>query len=907
MLSLRYRHTDPAVPPSFLCESPSMKSTWSHTGVLALLGWLTTSLLAAAEPTRLEIQPAFLKLTGAGDLQRVLVTAVDEQGNRWDVTEQTRLAVEDEAIAGVDPGGFVVPRADGRTRLEAQLGALQASIEVEAVEAGRTLPVSFVHEVVSVLTRYGCNAGACHGKQAGQNGFRLSLRGFAPEQDHAWLVREYQGRRISRIAPNESVLIRKPRGDSPHGGGQLFSRGSRVEHVLLNWIAAGTPGVQADEPKLSRLEVLPGQRTLRPFDTQQLIARAHFSDGSVRDVTWLTQFYAADPAVIEVSPEGRMLCLRPGETTVRAHFEDLVETITITIPYEHAQPAPLVRGNGAIDRHVAAKLAALRIPPSPGCDDATFLRRVYLDLTGTLPTADEVRAFLADTRENRRELVVDSLLARPEFVDYWTLFLADLLQNRKERDHDVRGVKGVRAFHAWIRRQVAAERGWDQIARDVLTSAGSSFEHPQVGYYVVTVGEKRPTETSEVMDSVAQSFLGTRIGCAKCHNHPLEKYTQDDYYHFAAFFTRLGLDRHKPEEGPTVLQVASPERMQLARRIEQIEKKIQELEGKIALVNPSNADAEQREKSLQELDSQRQQLEKARQDLANFVEKPVQVRQPRTGAMLPPRPLDRQTLELDPQADPRQALVDWMVDPANEYFSGAMVNRLWKHFLGEGLVEPVDDLRPSNPPSNGPLWKELNREFVSSGYRLKHVMRLIVLSQTYQASSATLPANASERRFYSHFYARRLPAEVLHDAVSQVTGVPESFAGYPLGMKAIQLPDPGVDSYFLSLFGRPVRTTACACERLGDVTLPQLLHLQNGDWIEPKLRVPQGRLNTLLKELPDNNAAIEELFLTILSRLPNESEREQTLRHVESTPDRQAAFVDLFWALLNTKEFAFQH
>ena len=542
---------------------------------------------------------------------------------------------------------------------------------------------------------------------------------------------------------------------------------------------------------------------------------------------------------------------------MRVHFEDLVETVTFTIPYPHRVAQADLETAAAIDRFVALKLQSLHIPPSPQCDDATFLRRVYLDLIGTLPTPEEVRAFLADRRENRREVVVDALFERSEFVDYWTLFLADLLQNRKERDHDVRGVKGVRAFHGWIRQQVAAGSGWDEIASSVLTSKRSSFEHPQVGYYVVTVGEKRPTETSEVMDSVAQSFLGTRIGCAKCHNHPLEKYTQDDYHHFAAFFSRLGLDRHKPEEGPTVLMVASQDRMNLVRRIEQLEKKLAEMPPMPAEESKDAAEEEKRQKQLQQ---QREQLEKAKAELANFTEKPVQVRQPRTGAMLPPRPLDRRDLPVDPQSDPREMLVDWMTDPANEYFSGAMVNRLWKHFLGVGLVEPVDDLRPSNPPSNGPLWDELNRQFVESGYSFRHIMRMIVLSETYQASSKTLPENATEQRFYSHFYARRLPAEVLVDAVSQATGVPDTYPGYPRGIRAIQLADPTVESYFLGLFGRSNRTTACACERTGEVTLPQLLHLQNGDWIEPKLRSADGRLRQLVAKEANNDLVLDELF-----------------------------------------------
>ncbi len=591
-------------------------------------------------------------------------------------------------------------------------------------------PPSFQQDVEPLLTRLGCNAGACHGKGAGQNGFRLSLRGYAPELDHYWITREFSGRRIDAAVPENSLLLRKPLGLAPHEGGKLITNGSREHRLLLDWLRAGAPGPAKDEPTVRRLEVQPGRRPLRVGDTVQLSVFAEYTDGRRRDVTWLARFDSNDAAVADVDPFGKVRVLRPGETAVRASFQTLVAVAVVTVPYSNPVPAERFAGkNNFIDDHVFAKLAALRIEPSDLCEDATFLRRAFLDTIGTLPTAAEVRAFLADSRPDKRARLIDHLLARPEFVDYWALQLGDLFQNRRERDHDVRGTKGVRAFHDWLRRQVAANRPWDELAREVLTATGKTTDHPAVGYFVVTVGEHREAEKSEVVASVAQAFLGTRIGCAQCHNHPLEKYTQDDYYHFAGFFSRVQLRRKDPKQGPTELVVSAPD--------------------------------------------------------PNRNKEPVGVTQPRTGQFLKPQPLDRSPTDVRPGEDPRAKLAAWMTDPKNEQFSGAMVNRLWKHFLGVGLVEPVDDLRASNPPSNPELWAALNREFVSHKFDLKHLMRQILISRTYQLRSATRPGNAADARFYSHYYARRLPAEVLLDAISQATGVPDAFPGYPVGVRAL--------------------------------------------------------------------------------------------------------------------------
>lgn len=732
------------------------------------------------------------------------------------------------------------------------LSALRAEAPVTVKDSAPTAPPSFVNDIVPLFTRLGCNQGSCHGKAAGQNGFRLSLRGYAPELDHKYVTREIDGRRISPSSPEDSLLLRKPLGLAAHEGGKLFNEDSREYRMLLDWLRAGAPGPNKNDVALTKIDVQPRSRTLRPDESQPLLVFGEYSDGSRRDVTWLCRFDSNDAGMADVDAHGKVTVRRHGETSIRISFMTQVAVVIITAPFEQPiDAARLAPRNNFIDEHVCNKLAVLHIEPSDLCTDAEFIRRSFLDTIGVLPTPAEVRTFLADPHADKRAQLIDTLLERPEFVDHWALFLGDLLQNRKERDHDVRGTKGVRDFHDWLRKQVAANRPWDALARDVLTATGKTTDNPAVGYYIVTVGEQREAHRSEVVASAAQAFLGTRIGCAQCHNHPLERYTQDDYYHFSAYFSRVKLDRKDPKTAPTTLRIADP-------------------------------------------DGKRSKA-------------PIGVTQPRTGQFMKPQPLDRSETAIAPEEDPRIQLAAWMTDPKNEYFSGAMVNRLWRHFLGVGLVEPVDDLRASNPPTNPELWQALNKEFVSHHYDMKHLMRLILNSRTYQRSSETRPGNQRDARFYSHYYARRLPAEVLLDALSQSTGVPDEFPGYPVGLRAAQLPDPTLKSYFLTLFGRSERVTACACERNGEVTMPQLLHLQNGDAVVRKIRSGDGRLAKLLKENKTDAEIVEELFLLTLSHPATETAKQVVRKDLAEGGNREEVFRDLFWALLNAKEFAFNH
>ncbi|MFM9964386.1 MAG: DUF1549 domain-containing protein [Planctomycetaceae bacterium] len=765
---------------------------------------------------------------------------------------------------------------------------------------------SFNRDVLPLLTKLGCNQGACHGKLAGQNGFRLSLRGFAPEWDHFWITREFFGRRISGARPEDSLLVAKPLGTVPHAGGRLFKPGSRESQLLLDWLKAGASGPLKEEPTVAKLTISPSTATLSANQSQPLTVAAEYTDGRQRDVTWLTRFTANDTAVAEVDRTGQLTALRSGETAIVATFDGQVATAIVTTPFgdraRRGSPDPAA-STGAIDPHVFAKLTALGIEPSAAASDEEFLRRVFLDTIGTLPAPTETRAFLADTAADKRAKLIDELLNRPEFADFWTLQFADLFQNRKERDHDVRGTKGVRQFHTWLRKQIAANRPWDQLCRDILTAEGSNAENPAIGYFIVTIGEQGEAEKSEVVASVAQAFLGTRIGCAQCHNHPLERYTQDDYYHFAGFFSRARFDRKSPEQGTTQLLTTTGEGHNLLRERERLQRELATIEAALPITSDEKQLADLRKKQ-EEFPRRLADVEKR---LADQHARPVGVGQPRTGQFLAARPLDRSATPIEPGQNPRVVLANWIVSPSNEFFSGAIVNRLWKHFFRTGLVEPVDDLRATNPPSNPALFKSLQAELVASRFDLRHVMRLILNSRAYQLTSATTPANSTEARFYSHYYARRLPAEVLLDAVSDVTAVPESFSGYPLGVRAMQLPDPGLNSYFLATFGRSDRVTACACERQGEITLPQLLQMQNGDAILSKIAAPQGRLAELLKSATDDNAVIEEFFVACLARRPTPAEAAAIRQSLTGEGTRDEKFRDLFWALLNSKEFAFNH
>jgi len=876
---------------SFTSDSPC---TGNRTTAIYVVAFVLCLLAPKVGAAQLTVFPNKLELTGQDPSHGVIVSFTDENGAVTDVTHRAAFEVDKPELASVDERGMVMGRADGEALLVVKLDAWSVTVPIVVTASAEKGVPSFKQDVLPILTRSGCNTGACHGKLSGQNGFRLSLRGYAPQWDHEWITQEVSGRRIDLGFPDQSLLLAKPSGGVVHEGGVRFRPGSRRWQTLSDWVAARAPGPIADEPDAVRLEVLPGGRVLTPGQTQPLLVQAHYADGRVRDVTWLAQFFSNDPVVVSVNASGLVKALGNGEAGVRVHFQGLVEVVSFTMPFSYEIDHQIFSAQqNVIDGPLFEKLKQLRLPPVGPCSDETFLRRVYLDAAGILPTPAEVIAFQSDKDPDKRARMIDALLQRPEFTDYWTLQLADLLQNRKERDHDVRGQKGVKAFHRWLRQQVAVNRPWSEIASDVLLARGDVVSRPQSGYFVTVVGEFNKIEDSELPDSVAQSFLGTRIGCARCHNHPLERYTQDDFYHFAACFAKVNLDRQSPQTGASAVTTTSRDEREQHKRIAEAATKLADA---CLATLPEDEKQKQIADRQRELDNQVRRLDEIRQ-------RALGVNQPRTGKFMVPQPLDGVPLEFEPGTDPRAAFVKWAIDSGN--FSGAMVNRLWKHFFSVGLVEPVDDLRASNPPSNPELWKVLNDEFRSHHFDLRHLIRLILNSRAWQLDSANKPENELDGKYYSHYYAKRLPAEVILDAIAAATDVPNRFPGYPVGLRATQIADPAADSYFLTLFGRSERVTACACERKGEVTLPQLLHLSNDENLITNIRSQEGRLAKLL-ENPDSDAVVAEVFLATVSRLPSDAER-KAVRDAVTAENRHEVFADLFWALLNSKEFAFNH
>jgi hypothetical protein len=696
---------------------------------------------------------------------------------------------------------------------------------------------SFRNDVQPVLTKAGCNSGPCHGAAAGQNGFRLSLRGYDDEGDFRALTRHALGRRIVPEDPGRSLLLMKPSGAVPHKGGQRFAVDSPEYRTLADWIADGTPGPRAEDPRIVRVEIEPPAMVLRPGDTRPLTVRAHFSDGSERDVTRWAKFTDANAAVTQVSETGLVKVTGFGAGAITAWFLSKIAIARVTVPYTNRVEAAVFAQapkRNFIDDLVLEQLAALNLPPSSRCTDAEFLRRAFLDTIGVLPTVEETRAFQADAAEDKRDRWIEALLERPEFVDYWAYHWSDLLLVNSEKLKPA----ALASYSAWIRNQVAANTPWDRLVRQIVTARGSNLENGAANFFGL---HDDPTDMAE---TTSQAFLGMSIGCARCHNHPMEKWTNDEYFGFANLFAR-------------------------------VRTKAGSAEGEKIIFTASAGD----------------------------------VNQPRTGRPQPPRPLDSSPISPDDPADRRATLAAWLTSRDNPYFSRAIVNRVWANFLGVGLVEKVDDLRLTNPASNEKLLRALADYLADHQFNLKALMRVILQSETYQRSSTTQPENQSDDRFYSRYYPRRLMAEVLLDAYSQVTGVPTPFPNYPEGWRALQLPDSRVKSYFLEAFGRPDRAKTCACERTAEPSMTQVLHIANGDTLNQKLGAKTGRLPARLAAKIPDEALVEEAYLAALSRTPTAREREKILAAFAdaSTAERRSVLEDVYWALLSSREFLFNH
>lgn len=807
---------------------------------------LAASTSAAARGGPIALLPGRSTLDGPKASQRFLVERRD--GDAWsaDLTAKATFRVEDPAVARVEPDGTVRPLADGKTILVAKVGGEEARAELVVAHFGRDEPWSFVNHVEPVLTRAGCNQGACHGAAAGKNGLRLTLRGYGPEVDYDVLTRQALGRRVVKTAPAESLVLLKPTGAIEHGGGVRFRPDSLEYRVIAEWIAAGMPRPSGGEPRIQGLEVFPASARLRPGDHQGVLVRATYSDGRTADVTGWAKFASTDETVARVDENGTIRVEGRGEASVTVWYASLVAVTTITVPSASAVDpkvfADAPRKN-FLDEKNLAKLASLGIPPSPDCGDAAFLRRATLDATGTLPTPEAVDAFLADRDPEKRAKLVDRLLASPEYVDYWSYKWSDLFLVSSKR----LPAPAMWAFYAAIRRSVAENVPWDRFARSIVTAKGDTQTNGLGNYFVL---HRDPIDLTE---SASMAFLGLSLTCARCHNHPMEKWTQDQYYGMANLFARVGL-----KDGGAA--------------------------GDVVVMPRPDGD----------------------------------IRHPRTGVILPPQPLDARALPISDRGDRREAFADWLASKENPYFARAIVNRVWRNFFARGLVDPEDDLRATNPASDEPLMAALVADFVAHGYDLKHLMRTILTSSVYARSSVPVPGNESDAKFLSHYAAERLSAEVLLDAIAQVTGVPTTFPGYPAGWRSLQLPDVKPASTFLDAFGRPVRESTCSCERSAEPSMAQALSLLNGGVLNGKLRDDKGAVALAVATGMTDDAILDRLFAAALCRRPTEAERSRIKAALaeavagikdpkEAAQARRAAVEDLYWATLTSKEFLFNH
>ena len=707
--------------------------------------------------------------------------------------------------------------------------------------------VAFATDVVPILTKLGCNSGGCHGKSTGQNGFKLSLLGFVPSYDHESMVKEARGRRVFAGDPDSSLLLQKAIGRVPHGGGRRLGTDSPDYQVLADWIRQGAAPPTSDDPILVKLTLTPSRGVLAANTTEQLKLEALFSNGVRRDVTRQALYLSNEPEIGAVDGSGRVnIGEQGGLFAVLARFGGQMAVFQGTVPFgESTEPEKLPEGASPVDRLLAEGWARLGVQPSAEVDDSTLIRRLCLDICGTLPTVEEVRAFRADQRPGRRERLINRFLDRPEYAAFFAMKWADILRNRGKGYSTSKQRPGTALFAGWIRDSLATNKPYDQFVAEILTATGSQRENPPTVWY-------RQVRTSvDYVESVAQAFLGVRIQCAQCHHHPFERWSQADYYGLAAVFSRVGR-----RGGFADAEVPTNERI--------------------------------------------------------FVRSQGEVHHPRTGRVVAPRPLGGPDLSLSPFDDPRQRFARWLSRPDNPFFARTMVNRMWGHFLGRGLVHPIDDARSSNPSSNPELLNWLTSDFVASGYDLRQLIIRIAGSRAYRLSSQPNKSNRLDTQSYARFYPRRLKAEVLLDAYSQVLDVPTVFPGdrggkFPAGTRAIELPDENVSVHFLDVFGRPDRRSACECERTDDPALAQALELVSSKEIQRKLSEKTGYALRLGNNKKSHSENIAELFVRVFSRRPLEKEAAAALEYLESESDRKAAYQSLLWALLATNEFLFIH
>jgi len=781
-----------------------MKTTLKMAVCLSLM-LATADRCQADAGTELRVFPEEITLRGQGDHQSIVVQVVNNQGITRDVTTTVTLKAADPKAFEID-GQTLKPKADGQTKLLVELGQMKAEVSVNVVQANTSREVSFRLDVMPVFMKNGCNNGSCHGAARGKDGFHLSLFGYDPAGDYFRLTRQLIGRRIDLAVPEKSLLIEKAIGEVDHTGGQLFTRESEDYLAMLRWLQAGAPDDTGDTPEPIGIELLPTKVVFNAKDaTQRTVVMAKYSDGSVRDVTRLALFLSNNEAVASIGKDGVAKGNGRGGAFVFARFNKFtVGSEILVLPTDDTFKWPEPPTNNEIDSLVFDKLKKLQMAPSELCSDETFLRRVTLDLIGLPPSREEYDQFAADTSADKRSKLVDRLLERDEFIDMWAMKWGEMLRIRSANNQPQYGrdAKAMWSYAGWVHDQMAANRPLNEFVADLVVGSGSNFKSAPANLYTATE-RLTPQKTAE---DFAQVFLGTRIQCAQCHNHPFDRWTMDDYYGFASFFAGLNMKRG--------------------------------IEGREVIVFNNNN--------------------------ANTVDHPVD------GRKMKPKFLGGDTPQVEGQ-DPRQSLAKWLTSPDNAAFSQTMANIIWSHFFGRGIVEPVDDVRISNPPANKELLEYIGKKLAEYGFDKKKLIRDICNSRTYQLSPASNASNELDEAYFSHSYVRRLRAEVLLDTITRVTGTEDRFQQSPTGTRAVQLYAGNLSNYFLTTFGRAPRESACSCEVNREANLSQALHLVNGDTIT--LKVAGSRLiPSLLASKQPPEKIVEELYILALSRKPTAEE-----------------------------------
>lgn len=780
----------------------------------------------------INVYPPDINLTTVRDRQSVIVQAVYASGITEDVTDKATYTLADQTLAKLD-SNVLYPVADGNTELKVEFGGHSIALPVLVKDSQVDPPISFQLDVMPIFMRAGCNTGSCHGAARGKDGFMLSLFGYDPQGDHFRITRQAPGRRINLSVPEESLLVTKSIGSVPHTGGKRFDLDSEYGQTLIRWHQIGAANDPGAVPAVTKVEVFPEGAVLDGESaTQRLIVRAHYADGTDRDVTSLAAFLTNNDNSAPISSDGLVTAANRGEAFIMARFDThTVGSHFIVLPKGLDFKWEDVPEFNYVDQHLHEKFRKLRITPSELCSDEEFLRRVSLDIAGVLPTPEEYQQFVTSSDPEKRSKLVDELLDRKEFVELWVMKWAELLMIRTTQQI---AYKPMLRYYNWLQERLANNVPIDQMVQELLGASGGTFGNAATNYYQM---EADPLKVSE---NVAQVFMGMRIQCAQCHNHPFDRWTMDDYYSFSAFFSQIG---RKTAEDPR----------------------------ETIIFNSGSGE----------------------------------VKHAVGGRNMAPKFLGGDVPDVAGK-DRRVVMAEWLTSADNPYFSANLVNIVWNHFFGKGIINDVDDVRVSNPPVNAELLDALATSFTESGYDFKQLVRDICNSRAYQLSTQTNESNESDTRNFSHASLRRIRSEILLDAITQVTNTKNKFEGLPLGARAVQIANGNTSNYFLTTFGRASRETVCGCEVKVEPNLSQALHLLNGETLASK--IAGGKLiETRLAEGVEPMRIIEELYIRCLTRKPTDTEAEKIGAAIDAATDKRLVLEDTFWALLNSREFVFNH